>query len=169
MNDLVTRAIRSRPTDAQPSMVFCEAGAIAVGGPADGWSGLLEVVVLPLLAHLDFVVAMDIFLSENSDGPPSQDPEAIEATAYYLFQAGDMTEVWVHPIRRGDQGEITQGEPWEVVDPVMTGAGAVRLTTLIRLYAETRDGPRDYRLENDLAFVLAGRGHTIAWEQGPTS
>ena len=169
MNDLVKRAIRSRPTDAQPSMVFCEAGAIAVGGSADGWAGLLEVVVLPLLAHLDFVIAMDIFLSKHPDRQPSQDPEATEATAYYLFQAGNMTEVWVLPIRRGDQGEITQDEPWEMIDPVMTSAAAVRLTTLIQLYAETRDGPRDHRLEHDLAFVLAGRGHIVAWEQGPTS
>ncbi len=182
MNDLISRAIEARPTSdfsPMPSMVYCDAGAIAVRAVDHhkDWEGLTEAVILPLLAQLDFVVGIDAHIArQKPDDPtlPSENPEAKEVVVYYLFEAGDMTEMWVLPLRRGDQGLITHGEPWQLYQPAMTSPGAKALVQIIKAYAvhdatHHQPAPRNRRLEHELATALSKLGHTIAWEDLPTS
>ncbi len=178
MNHLIDKAIRSRTTSAEvtpmPSMVYCDAGAIAVrlvAHPKDH-QGLIEAVVLPLLAQLDFVISIDAYVAhQKPDDPtmPSENPEAEEVVVYYLFEDGDPTEQWALPIHRGDQGAITHGKPWQVHQPAMTSPAAQQLVQVIGYYADRGTHPRDRRLEHELAAALSRLGHHVAWEGLPTS
>ena len=119
---LIAYAIEARPKAAHlRTTIICDAGAIAIRATeGSDWTGLQEAVVLPLLAHQDFVISMEAYLAPTSHVRPSENPEASESVVLYLFQGGEITEMWVLPIRRSDQGRISFGEPWPMTEPKMT-------------------------------------------------
>ncbi len=172
---LIAYAIEARPKAAHlRTTIICDAGAIAIRATeGSDWTGLQEAVVLPLLAHQDFVISIEAYLALTSDVRPSENPDAEEGVVLYLFQGGEITEVWVLPIHRSDEGRISFGEHRPLTEPTIDAAGAKHLIAMIKLYAEAERNkpPRDRRLEHDLAVVLSGLGHTIVWDQPfhPTS
>lgn len=169
MNPLIDWAIQGRTTSASvhyTPMVLCEKGIIATRGPANDreealWEPLREAVALPVYTNSDFVVMLEAWVN-SGDGPrPSEDPTAREVVMYYLYESGQLTEIWTHQIYRDDHGDVTLGDPERLEEFVATG----RTEALADYVAELWNGIAGIPtpLEQALVVSLASGGHVVMW------